>query len=374
MKNGCQRSYTNLLVRVPLLLISVFLSSCNVLDTLFKLDIDSSESSLPSGFGTVVTQEGTPYLIGGWNESGMTSSVLRVQDCGSIIEVVRESSEWEERGFFPSVHINNLTYIFGGFQYIPPSNVLGDVWMSPNMTDWDLVAVDPSWEQREAHGVVFHQEEFYLFGGVTYFRPEKSFGLGADNPSHLRVFGDVWRSQDGFTWSNVLENSPWGPRRSFSYGVKDGYIYMWGGGNDEQNKIFNDVWRSVDGVSWEQVSHNTAWSPRFLGNHVPVIDGKLWVIGGNSSTDKLVALNDVWVSVDGLDWELVTEDAEFPARSGAFVFPLRCRGQNWIGLYGGLNDFHEEGQPDRIFYKDLWISKNQGRTWEQIEYELEYLD
>ncbi|NJL54860.1 hypothetical protein HC928_06455 [bacterium] len=368
------KNYVNLFARMPALLISVLLSSCNGLNALLNLNIISSESSLPSAFGAVVSQNGIPYLIGGWNESGMTSSVLRVQDCGSIIEVVRESSEWEERSYFPAIHINNLTYIFGGFQYIPPSNVLGDVWMSPNMTDWDLVAVDPAWEQREAHGVVFHENEFYLLGGVTYFRPEESFELGKDNPSHLRVFGDVWRSQDGFAWSNLLENAPWGPRRSFSYAVKDGYIYMWGGVNDERNKNFNDVWRSADGVNWEQVSRNTAWSPRMLGNHAPIMDERLWVIGGNSDAEKVVALNDVWSSDDGLTWELMTEDAEFPARHGAFVFTLNCNDKSWIGVYGGINDFHDQDRPDRTFYKDLWVSKDQGRTWELVEYELKYLD
>lgn len=341
--------------------------------------------TLPSSFGAAVTKNDVAFLIGGFSEAGMHSSVLRVEECGQAIRVLASESPFKKRSFFPVVNGDDRFYLFGGFEWAPPSNVVGDVWSSATGADWRMEASDPAWEEREAHGVVRHNGHFYLFGGVTYFRPEKSDYLGPSNPSHLRLFGDVWESLDGFAWKRLIDKAPWGPRRSFAYGVKDGYIWIWGGVNDETATTFNDVWRSRDGVEWELVTAAAPWSPRAPTSLAPPFAGKLWVVGG----DELVAppgknwhrdrhskgLNDVWSSIDGVIWEEMTPQAPWSPRTGSYVFEMRCQDESMLGLYGGHDDIVIDEQTTerrRTFHRDLWVSKD-GRTWRNTSVQIKHL-
>jgi len=150
---------------------------------------------------------------------------------------------------------------------------------------------------------------------VTYFRPEKSSTYGEENPSHLRLFSDVWKSNDGFDWRMVTNFAPWGARRSFGYAEYNGYIWIFGGVDDESAQLYNDIWRSKDGVNWELVLKHAPWSPRAVTNMAPVFDGYMWIVGGDSleapananwhKTRTSKGLNDVWRSRDGKNWELM---------------------------------------------------------------------
>jgi hypothetical protein len=83
-------------------------------------------------------------------------------------------------------------------------------------------------------------------------------------------------------------------------------------------QTMNDVWWTVDGVEWTQATLNAAWRPRH--DHTTVaFDGSLWVLGGRTLEGggwiKLEEqLSDVWRSNDGVNWIQVTE-AAWPARS-----------------------------------------------------------
>ena len=334
-------------------------------------------ADLPSAFGAVATVRGVPHLIGGWDESkdhhGMRSTVVRVEDCGRSLRVLHRQAPFKPRSFLPATTFNGAIRIFGGYHYAPPSNVLGDIWSSADGFNWTLDAIDPEWEEREAHGVVDHSGQLFLFGGVTYFRPDRSARSGAQNSTHLRLFADVWRSRDGFEWDRVAAKAPWGVRRSFSFASKDGHLWLWGGINDEAKELFNDVWRSADGVHWEKVVARAPWQPRAVMNPVGVFAGKLWVIGGDElyvvagrGGWRNKGMNDVWSSSDGSDWQLATPAAEFEPRYGAFVFELTCDGQRALGLFGGQNDTYPDGETrHRVFYKDLWTSRD-GKMREAI--------
>lgn len=186
----------------------------------------TSASSLPSAFGASAPNSSGIHIIGGWNEEGMHSSVISLEVCkpSPKMRLVAENAEWKPRSYFTLVNTPHKNFLLGGFEYNAPSNVLGDVWATENFVDWKLIAIDPQWEQREAHGAVFHNDKLYLFGGVTYFRPDKSPELGRANPSHLRLFADVWESRDGFSWRKIVHDAPWGPRRSFGFASFEEFI------------------------------------------------------------------------------------------------------------------------------------------------------
>jgi hypothetical protein len=341
------------------------LSSARVQQSL----VDSC-STLPSSFGATIQSNGNVYLLGGWSESGMHRSVLSIENGGQVIKKIIDVAPWAGRSYFPAISVNEGIYIFGGFRFLAPSNVLGDIWFSKDLRNWELKAIDSAWEKREAHGAVYKDGSFFLFGGVTYFRPEKSTLLGRKNTSKLRLFGDVWRSEDGFNWKMVTKSTPWGPRRSFSYAVKDGYIWLWGGINDETGQLFNDVWRSIDGAHWELVTNQAPWSPRMVNNHIGIFKNKFWVIGGGGDPKKVSGLNDVWSSDDGNEWDLITDNADFSPRNGAYVFTMMHDLKELIGIFGGLNDYNDikdANMRSRIFYRDLYVSED-AQKWQRIDY------
>jgi len=72
------------------------------------------------------------------------------------------------------------------------------------------------------------------------------------------------------------------------------------------SEILNDVWSSVDGVDWIRETENALWSPRHEYS-VYVFAGKLWVVAGNARPLK----NDIWtLEIKGLSFltQPVVED------------------------------------------------------------------
>jgi hypothetical protein len=310
----------------------------------------------------------------------MHSNVLRLEDGGKVLRELDPPAIFSKRSFVPVAANNDRVYMFGGYEEQLPSNVLGDVWsVDASGMDWKLHAASCEWEPREAQGAVYHNGRFVMFGGVTYLRPDRSSTLGAKNPSHLRTFGGVWDSLDGVEWRQLTAMAPWGPRRSFSYASFAGYIWVFGGVNDEKAALFNDVWRSIDGVEWEQVTPNAGWSPRMLSNHAPVYDDALWVIGGDNlrappgsdwhKSRISSGLNDVWKSTDGRNWTNVLANAPFHGRTGAYVFVLTDGTTSKLAVFGGHDDVMRMGLRTRLWFDDLWITED-GKTWDRQQYRL----
>ena len=77
---------------------------------------------------------------------------------------------------------------------------------------------------------------------------------------------------------------------------------------------FGDVWWSTDGATWTLASDG-AFPARSV--HASVVhDGKMWILGGNSSYAAGSEFSDVWSSSDGITWDLETAAAEFGPRFG----------------------------------------------------------
>ncbi len=81
----------------------------------------------------------------------------------------------------------------------------------------------------------------------------------------------------------------------------------------DDTSLKNDVWSTADGNVWKQETASAPWSPRAY-HAVLVHEGRLWVIGGGNYVPKYHALNDVWASPNGVDWERVTDRAAWDPR------------------------------------------------------------
>ena len=152
-------------------------------------------------------------------------------------------------------------------------------------------------------------------------------------------------------WRQVAPRSPWGVRAMPRGGVMDGYFYIVSG-RTGAFKIYGDTWRSRDGVQWEKMSDKTGWGRRCYPE-VDCIDGNLVLTGGQSLG---TFYNDVWRSADhGRTWEQVCANAPWNVRAGHHSHAI----DGHIYLFGGArNSFN------RIFYPELWVSKDLGESWE----------
>ncbi len=116
------------------------------------------------------------------------------------------------------------------------------------------------------------------------------------------------------------------PRAGARVVVKNGYLYLLGGEEGFfcqqpcDPPYFNDVWRTRNGVDWELVTADAEWSPR-PGHMAVVLYNHIVLFGGYGlSTDPSDPFGsdnpmDVWVSRNGEHWVQISDspwNAAFP--------------------------------------------------------------
>jgi YD repeat-containing protein len=134
-----------------------------------------------------------------------------------------------------------------------------------------------------------------------------------------------WVPGSGFV---LLAAAPWSPRSYHGCVVHNGRIFVFGGVG--ASGLLNDVWSSLDGINWAQETASAPWSARVTTG--VSADGMIWVLGAGGAS------NDVWTSRDGRIWNLESMHADWPVRGGhtALVFQEKI----WVmgGLDGGGSD------------------------------------
>lgn len=152
-------------------------------------------------------------------------------------------------------------------------------------------------------------------------------------------------------WEQILKAAEWGERAMPRGGIMDGYFYIISG-RMGPSKVYGDTWRSTNGIQWEKMSDNTGWGERCYPE-VEIVQGNIILIGGQSLK---TFYNDVWRSADqGKTWKQVCKNAPWQVRAGHHTITIN----NEIYLFGGARNSW-----NRIFYPELWVSKDLGETWE----------
>ena len=255
---------------------------------------------------------------------------------------------------------------------------------------WAEVNPSAAWEARAGLQTVELAGRFFLLGGRTPNPPMMPFPIPGDST----IWSDVWVSDDrGANWTNILASgldTHWSPRAYFKGVVAGDFIYVLGGQDyaveptgcppflppeecppfASQSQFFNDVWRSADGVDWELMTDNAGWSPR-AGLSATVLNDEIYVLGGSVNDDDAIIggppqriyFNDVWKSADGRDWQQLTASAPFSKRAGA---ELVTSGE-YLYVLGGEQGFLCQPEPDceLPYFNDVWRSKD-GVEWEQV--------
>jgi len=216
--------------------------------------------------------------------------------------------------------------------------------------DFTLMSAGKSIKPRSGHASAIFDGALWVFGG---YDPN----VRGDQSPYL---ADVWRSEDGRTWTNVTDDAPWKGRRGHQVLVFNGKLYLVGGYRVQMKDgvacggAVNDVWRSADGVTWEEIKP-ASYKTRVTHPSLP------------ASEDVRGA--DLLDPSDDLDW--------YPRLyHGVAVLDPDGEGleQEVMALFGGyakewmpyLNDGFMGDQADetRKHFADLWSSTD-GIAWTQ---------
>ena len=213
-----------------------------------------------------------------------------------------------------------------------------DVWSSADGITWNLEIAEAAFSGRREHQVKVFADKLWLIGGRDVD------GINQN---------DVWSSVDGKTWILELEHAPFAGRHQHQVVVHDAKLWVIGGfiypGSGISKEIYNDVWSSVDGVNWiEESSYVSLLRREFF--RIISFDNKLWLFGG---LDGPSHKNDIWTSTDGTNWQQRVTDAVFPQRFA----PALTTFDNRIWLIGGARFGHKN---------DVW-SSDDGLQWRRAD-------
>ena len=175
------------------------------------------------------------------------------------------------------------------------------------------------------------------------------------------IYGDVWRSPDGVQWELMSKKTGWGKRCYPEVDLVQGHLILTGG--QGLSTFYNDVWRSSDkGKSWQQVNGNAPWEAR-AGHHTTTINDVIYLFAGGYNSWNRVFYPELWVSKDlGETWELRAELPEDMGRAGMQVVEI----ESTIYFMGGDHDkpVFFPNWPGRR--NDVWKTDDLGESWELL--------
>jgi hypothetical protein len=301
---------------------------------------------------------------------------------------VNDNASWPARAGLQVVNHKDQFVLMGGRTPLDPaiagfpgaSIIWSDVWKSDDRgMSWYKVleSNDPGhWPARAYFQAVTKAGKIYVMGGQNFELIPNPDPNGPPFISQSVFYNDVWSSSDGINWTQQTDSAKWAGRAGLSAIVFKGEIYVMGGSfNDDPAVIggpptrvyFNDVYKSADGKTWELVTDSASWAPR-AGAALAVKDGKLFLFGGEDGFTCIPGLrcppyyNDVWSTRDGKNWQLVTEEADWPSRPGHRVEVV----YNQFVLFGGFGLSTDPADPFLPSNPmDIWISKK-GDDWSKI--------
>ncbi|QDU10936.1 GDSL-type esterase/lipase family protein [Gimesia aquarii] len=220
------------------------------------------------------------------------------------------------------------------------------VFAEEKTLDWVQVTEKAGWQPRDSQGELVYKDQLWIFGG--WFN------------SYEAPPRDVWNSSDGKKWNLVTKQAPWIHSDLPMSIVFDDKMWMMGGwynGRLKGHSAGNQVWSSVNGKDWDLVTEQAKWTPR-LAAAIVEFKGKMWLLGGIENYyfgDDKSLKNDVWYSSNGKDWKLATADAGWSPRAYHQAAVLNGK----IYVFGGGNY-----TPKYHATNDVWSSED-GIHWKQ---------
>ncbi len=246
----------------------------------------------------------------------------------------------------------------------PPQNTTDEVWSTPDGVTWklELPHGHGQFERRHSHNTMLWKDKLWMIGGDTH--------QGYYNH-------DVVSSADGVTWKVELgpgaaKAPPWAPRALQMSGVYAGKLWTAGGqdllGPQDAFAHHNDVWSTEDGVTWTEVvpdapASETRWAGCGVLEGLVEFHGEMWLVGCARYRDDgapHTMSNEVWSTTDGAVWK---KHATPPWVGKSWPNVLVWDDRLWI-LFG-----YTDGDPANGWApgnsNEAWSSKD-GETWESL--------
>jgi|GEM_PF-2113650 len=221
---------------------------------------------------------------------------------------ILSAERFEVRSGEAKIVFKDKLFVVGGWttgDVQNPREYRADVWVSDNGGEWVEMVEEAEFPARLGHQLVVHDDKLWLMGGLT-------------GPTD---YNDVWVSEDGLRWSQVAQTSSYPERSAFQAFSLNGALYIAGGFDGDGTKL-SDLWRSEDGSSWTLVDDEFP----ILGNDSPV------VVLGQPGAQKAYLLGDaVLSSEDGLTWNEELESSPFTGLSNRTATVLN--GKIWLFSY-----------------------------------------
>lgn len=254
----------------------------------------------------------------------------------------------ERRREHASVTFNGSMYIIGGFAVDEETKVRGyrnDVYKSTDGNEWTLVSQTNGWNPRMNHSVVVSGDKMYLFGGMQ---------------NGITYFDDMWESEDGITWSQVVGGTLVGKRSSMGVAVDDdGVIYLIGGSYpnatphdngaaDPESGLDETDWRRLWSYDphdahpvWNKKAHPSCSTSQRAEFSLGYIDNKLILLPGKSNTSFWFSRGDNLFSIEVHEhstWSTDSAGPPIPPRYSysSVVFPID--GEDFLFIIGGIGD------------------------------------
>ncbi len=127
------------------------------------------------------------------------------------------------------------------------------------------------------------------------------------NTSQISISSGNLTTWTPSTTMTTSSSAPFLPR--CGAGVKYAFNKFWivGGGACDSSASYNDLWSSIDGLNWDRESKPAEWSPRLWPCMAVDTYGTLWLIGGYGDSSRYgfytQNMADVWYSTNGVDWK-----------------------------------------------------------------------
>lgn len=243
-------------------------------------------------------------------------------------------------------------------QYIPTVTIISDAVFAVNdtvrldaeakdslgfITKWEWQINEGSWQETV-------DGKFSFIAASVESSYTCNVRITDDDGNTATANRKVWFSKCLFDYQGETS-----PRLTTACIVFNDKIWTIGGKTNSNKSYINDIYSSINGVDWILENANPEFEDR-IGNSCVVFNGKLWNIGGKSNNDSMT-FNDVCVSSDGVNWMKVVSNAPFKSRWGhsSIVY------DNKIWVIGGMN--LQYGYLDTLL-NDVWYSED-GLNWNQ---------
>ncbi len=199
------------------------------------------------------------------------------------------SAEYYSRAWHSMVVYDSKLWIVAGETVDGSGNpvLLDECWSSSNGSSWQLKSNIVTFFPRKQAQCAVLNGKLWLWGGYG------KNASGATGP-----LSDIWSTTNGNSWNYEKSNAGFPGRCGFGLAVFNGRIWITGGATHPdafEATFYNDVWASNDGLNWVEVVTNSAgtseqFTPR--ASHSLVGSGtRLYLSGGENRT---TTYREVW--------------------------------------------------------------------------------